>query len=232
MAEQEENQQPKIIGVVRETYIRETVVGPTSTERTLPVSSERVLTEAPQESLTSKIWGLGVRQVVYMALGAALYGGLSYLTNILQLPATSNVSFRPGIVIPLFFGAVFGPWVGLFTGGVGNFLGDYISGYGVYWNWDVGNGLIGLIAGLALYFTWGRYYKVANIVTAEIFGIVAVLVGIGFAAYSDIWVSKYNFAAASGNFVPAALSDLVNGIILLPILLVAYNAATRRMGRG
>lgn len=190
------------------------------------------VSERREEGARRNIWGIGVRQVVYMALGAALYGGLSYLTNILQLPATSNVSFRPAIVIPLFFGAVFGPWVGLFTGGVGNFLGDYISGYGVYWNWDVGNGIIGLIAGLALYMTWGRYYKVANIVTAEIFGIVGILVGLAFAAYSDIWVSKYNFAAASGNFVPAALTDLVNGVILLPILLVAYNAATRRLGRG
>lgn len=190
------------------------------------------VTEKREERSAALIWGIGVRQVVYMALGAALYGGLSYLTNILQLPATSNVSFRPAIVIPLFFGAVFGPWVGLFTGGIGNFLGDYISGYGVYWNWDLGNGLIGFVAGLALLITWGRYSKLANIVTAEIFGIVAVLVGIGFAAYSDIWVSKYNVAAATGNFVPAALSDLVNGIILLPILLVAYNAAMRRMGRG
>lgn len=190
------------------------------------------VTERSEEGSRRNIWGIGVRQVVYMALGAALYGGLSYLTNILQLPATSNVSFRPAIVIPLFFGAVFGPWVGLFTGGIGNFLGDLISGYGVYWNWDVGNGIIGLIAGLALYMTWGRYYKVASIVTAEIFGIVGVIVGLAFAAYSDMLVLKYNFAAASGNFVPAALTDLVNGIILLPILLVAYNAATRRLGRG
>ncbi len=190
------------------------------------------VTERSEEGSRRNIWGISVRQVVYMALGAALYGGLSYLTNILQLPATSNVSFRPAIVIPLFFGAVFGPLVGLFTGAIGNFLGDLISGYGVYWNWDVGNGIIGLIAGLALYMTWGRYYKVANIVTAEIFSIVGILVGLAFAAYTDIWVSKYNFAAATGNFVPAALSDLLNGIILLPILLVAYNAATRRLGRG
>jgi energy-coupling factor transport system substrate-specific component len=67
---------------------------------------------------------------------------------------------------------------------------------------------------------------------AEVFTIIAVIVGIGFAAYTDIWVSKYTIAAATGNFVPAALSDLVNGLILLPILLVAYNAAVRRSGRG
>jgi energy-coupling factor transport system substrate-specific component len=180
----------------------------------------------------SKVWGIGVRQIVYMALGAALYGGLSYLTNILQLPATSNVSFRPGIVIPLFFGAVFGPWVGLFSGGVGNLIGDYISGYGVYWNWDIGNALIGFVAGLVVYITWGRYMARRNIIFAEIFAIIGIIVGIGFAAYTDIWVSKYTIAAATGNFVPAALSDLVNGIILLPILLIAYNAAVRRSGRG
>jgi energy-coupling factor transport system substrate-specific component len=185
-----------------------------------------------RERLTAKIWGIGVRQVVFMALGAALYGGLSYLTNILQLPATSNVSFRPGIVIPLFFGAVFGPWVGLFSGGIGNLIGDYISGYGVYWNWDLGNALIGFIAGLAMYLTWGRYNTTRAIIIAEIFSVVGIVVGIGFAAYTDIVLLKYTFAAATGNFLPAALSDIVNGVILLPILLVAYNTAIRRVGRS
>src|SRR5215470_6227137 len=104
---------------------------------------------ATQERSRPNIWAVGVRQVVYMALGAALYGGLSYLTNFLQLPSVGNVSVRPAIVIPLFFGAVFGPIVGLITGGLGNFIGDLISGYGVYLNWDIGNGLIGFFAGLA-----------------------------------------------------------------------------------
>ena len=65
--------------------------------------------ETPRESLSAKVWGIGVRHVVFMALGAALYAGLSYVTNTLQLPGASNVSLRPGIVIPLFFGSVFGP---------------------------------------------------------------------------------------------------------------------------
>src|ERR1051326_547777 len=78
----------------------------------LPVDSTKgfalmAVSERREERSRPNMWGIGVRQVVYMALGAALYGGLSYLTNILQLPATSNVSFRPAIVIPLFFGAVF-----------------------------------------------------------------------------------------------------------------------------
>jgi energy-coupling factor transport system substrate-specific component len=185
-----------------------------------------------EQSLAAKVWSVGVRQIVYMALGAALYGGLSFLTNFIQLPSAGNVSFRPAIVIPLFFGAVFGPWVGLFTGGVGNLIGDYISGYGVYWNWDIGNGLIGFIAGLAMLITWGRYFTTRNIVIAEIFAAVGIIVGIGFAAYNDIWISKLTFAGATSEFVPAGGTDLVNGLILLPILLIAYNAAMARRGRG
>ena len=186
-----------------------------------------------RQSLTAKVWSIGVRQIVFMALGAALYGGLSYVTNVLQLPSAGNVSFRPAIVIPLFFGAVFGPWVGLFVGGVGNLIGDYISGYGVYWNWDIGNGLIGFVAGLAMLITWGRYNTSRAIVIAEIFSAIGVVVGIGFAAYNDIWVSKLSFPTATiGELFPAAGSDLINGLILLPILLVAYVAAMRRFGRG
>ena len=110
------------------------------------------VTERQERSLSSRIWAIGVRQVVFMALGAALYAGVSYATNSLQLPGASNVSLRPGIVIPVFFGVVFGPWVGLFAGGVGNLINDLLTGP-IYWNWDLGNGLIGFVSGLAMYLT-------------------------------------------------------------------------------
>src|SRR2546427_10642965 len=177
------------------------------------------VTERQERSLSARIWAVGVRQVVFMALGAALYAGVSYATNSLQLPGASNVSLRPGIVIPVFFGAVFGPWVGLFTGGVGNLINDLISGYGFYWNWDVGNGLIGFIAGLAVISTGGRYNNARNIIIAEVFAAIGVVVGIGFAAYNEIYLSKIDFSTATITYmVPAAVSDLINGLILLPIL--------------
>nr|BBH93969.1 hypothetical protein KTA_21680 [Thermogemmatispora argillosa] len=185
-----------------------------------------------ERGINSQVWGLGVRHIVYMALGAALYGIFSFATNVIQLPSAGNVSFRPAIVIPLFFGAVFGPWVGLFTGGVGNLLGDYLSGYGVYWNWDVGNALIGLIAGLVVYLTWGVYRSTRSIVLAEIFAALGIIIGIGFASFTEMWLSKFSFATAvAGYWLPAAGSDLINGLILLPILLVAYRAAVGRFGR-
>lgn len=177
-------------------------------------------------------WGISVRHVVYAALGAALYGGLSYLSNFIQLPSAGNVSLRPAIVIPLLFAVLYGPWVGLFAGGVGNILGDWLGG-GFYWNWDIGNALIGFIAGVAIFYTLGRYNSTRKIVIAEIFSAIGIIVGLAFASYTEIWLSKISFTTATfGYLTPAALSDLVNGLILLPILLVAYNAAVRRTGRG
>lgn len=196
----------------------------------MAVAEER--SEVQRESLAKKIWSVGVRHVVFMALGAALYAGLSYATNSLALPGASNVSLRPGIVIPLFFGAVFGPWVGLFTGLVGNSISDAFS-YGIYWNWEIGIGLVGFIPGLVMYFTRGRYNSVVRVGLAVAFSIVGLLVGLGFAALVDAFTSGGSpVTTLTAEFVPAFLTDTVFAIVLLPILLSAYNAALGRAGRS
>ena len=59
-----------------------------------------------------------------------------------------NVTFRPAVAVLIFFGTAYGPWVGLLAGFIGNTLGDALSGWGFYWNWSLGNGLMGLVAGL------------------------------------------------------------------------------------
>jgi energy-coupling factor transport system substrate-specific component len=94
------------------------------------------------------LWSFGTREVVFAAIGAALYGVLSALTNALQIPGAGNVSFRPAVAIVYLFGVAFGPVVGVITGALGNIIGDLLSGYGFWPWWDLGNGVIGLIAGL------------------------------------------------------------------------------------
>ena len=98
----------------------------------------------------NKIWEVGTREVVYMAIGAALYAVFSYLFNgtVFVVPSVSQVALRPAVAIPMFFGYAFGPVVGFFTGAVGNMLGDALTGFGLSPQWSIGNGLIGLIAGM------------------------------------------------------------------------------------
>ena len=100
------------------------------------------------------IWEVGTRQVVWMAIGAALYAVFSWLFNgtVFFVPSISQVALRPAIAIPMFFGYAFGPVVGFFTGAVGNMFGDALTGFGLSPQWSIGNGLIGFISGLWMLF--------------------------------------------------------------------------------
>lgn len=239
----------------------------------------------------SKVWVVGTREVVYMAIGAALYAIFSWLFNTIPMPSVSLVSLRPAVCIPVFFGFVFGPVAGFFTGAVGNMLGDFLSGWGVYPAWDIANGLMGFIPGLILLFAdkrrslnfltglvgvlilisalvvflnprvpgpwtgeiedfsfwaWafiiggvvviaGRYLleRVSDDLAAvNIWGTLGIILGIGFAAIADIWINGYSFATAIiGEFAPAAGPNILNSMILTPILLTAYQAVQARTGR-
>lgn len=98
----------------------------------------------------NQAWKVGTREVVWMAIGAALYAVFSWLFNgtVFVVPSLSQVALRPAIAIPMFFGFAFGPVVGFFSGAVGNMFGDALTGFGLSPQWAIGNGLVGLVAGL------------------------------------------------------------------------------------
>lgn len=177
------------------------------------------------------LWKFGTREVVYAAIGAALYGVLSWATNFLALPAAGNIALRPAVSIPMFFGIAFGPIVGFLTGFVGNMLGDFMSGWGFWWHWDVGNGLMGLIPGLIAN-QIVSFKSLKSIGLAEVFVILGAVGGMLFASLMEIPLSGLDInTALVGYFLPAALSNTVNGLILVPILMVAYDAVVSRSGR-
>jgi hypothetical protein len=239
----------------------------------------------------SDAWVVGTREVVYMAIGAALYGVFNLIFNTIPMPSVSQVALRPSICIPVFFGYVFGPVVGFFTGAVGNILGDFLTGWGVFPAWDIGNGLIGMVPGLVLLFAdkkrslnfltilvailiaitavlifanpkvtgpwtgeiedfsfWSWAFIVGGVVVivlrfvlerfsvdlaaVNLWGTLGIIIGIGFASIADIWINGYSFATAIiGEFAPAAGPNILNSMILTPILLAAYEAVQARTGR-
>ena len=177
------------------------------------------------------LWKFGTREVVYAAIGAALYAVLGVATNLIQLPSAGNVSFRPAVAIPMFFGIAFGPVVGFIAGFLGNIISDLISGYGFWFWWDLGNGLMGLVAGL-MAFTFTSYKAQATLIKAELFVLLSVVVGMGVASLSEMWVSGADInTVIFGNFIPAAVANLINGLILVPLLMIAYDAVVSRSGR-
>jgi uncharacterized membrane protein len=249
---------------------------------------------------SSGVWDVGTREVVYMAIGAALYAVFSYLFNgtVFVVPSVSQVALRPAIAIPMFFGFAFGPSVGFFTGAVGNMFGDALTGFGLSPQWSIGNGLVGMIAGMHLLFAdkkrsinvvliisavvaaigvlfyflntnqanmmffdpeagiFGdatisllaglsvvigfllvlavRYVFRGNIdvATAVTWSMLGNLLGIGFAAVSDVWINRFPLPVAIvGEFLPAAGPNLIFAAILVPVLVIAFQAVQRQTGR-
>lgn len=177
------------------------------------------------------IWAFGTREVVYGAIGAALYGAFSLLTNLIPLPAAGNITFRPAVAVLIFFGVAYGPWVGLLAGFVGNMLGDALAGWGFYWNWSLGNGLMGMIPGLVAA-SITNYRAQKDIVKAVIWGTIGIAVGMLFASMTEMFVGGIDLnTALIGYFVPAFTGNFIVTLVLLPILMVAFAAVAARRGR-
>jgi energy-coupling factor transport system substrate-specific component len=178
------------------------------------------------------LWSFGTREVVFAAIGAALYGVLSVLTNWAQIAGSGNVSFRPAVAIVFFFGVAFGPIVGFITGALGNIIGDLLSGFGFWPWWDLGNGIMGLVAGLfAGQMT--TYRAIKDLILGAIATVLGAAAGMFLASFTEIWVSGLTFATAMiTNFVPAFITNIVWGVPLTLILMVAYSAVISRSGRA
>ncbi|MBE0672080.1 MAG: ECF transporter S component [Anaerolineales bacterium] len=176
-------------------------------------------------------WEFGTRQVVYGAIGAALYGVFSWATNIFPLPAAGNVTFRPAVAVLIFFASAYGPWVGLLAGFIGNTLGDALSGWGFYWHWSLGNGLMGLVAGLVMA-SIKDFRARGDIMKAVGYGVAGIAVGMLFASLTEMFMGGIDLnTALFGYFTPAFLGNTVVTVILLPVLMIAFAAVASRRGR-
>ncbi len=89
------------------------------------------------------------KTVVGVAIGAALFGVLMVFAGI---PVTSNTKLSMAMLVPVIVGGLFGPLPALVATGVGNILADLIGGWGVWFDWSIGNAVLGLFVGaLPLY---------------------------------------------------------------------------------
>ncbi len=177
------------------------------------------------------LFRFGTKEVVYAAIGAALYAVITWAFNVWQIPGAGNVGIRPAVVIPMFFGIAFGPIVGFITGFVGNILADLLSGYGFWVWWDIGNGLMGLLPGIFSVLLFD-FKSSRSIILAEVSVIVGVIVGMGLAAFSEMWVSGADLnTVIFANFLPSFITNVLWGLVLLPLLMVAYSAIMSQSGR-
>ena len=174
------------------------------------------------------------KNLVAIAVGTALYAALTIPFNSLQLPGLYLVSVRPTVAIPVVFGLLFGPLAGFVSGFLGNIISDQVSFGGFFWNWDIGNGLIGLVPAAGYYMVKKTdFTKARGLTTTVVLAIVGAVIGIGFAAVTDLvfQIGLSTTDAAILEFIPTAVTDAVNGAILAPIIIYAYISASAGRAR-
>lgn len=202
------------------------------------------------------LWYVGPRQVIAAIVGMLLYGLMSHVNLILILPMGTVDVFLPALLIPLFFGVIFGPWVGLVVGGFGFLLGDYVAnmwlhdlswtnGYLFYgsalinfrdligWNGVSGylvNAMIGLVAGLTRT-RIRRYHTMEELAAVGIACSVGISVGTALVVYSAIWLYGspfYSWKEATSALFDTVLPNMLVALVALPLALFFYDRLVLR----
>ena len=193
--------------------------------------------EVPRPAVPRRLWTFGLRELGLMVAGALLYAFFSWITDFLGLSAAGYISMRPAQVVLVLAGLLGGPLVGFGAGFFGNILGDALTleTAQFWWNWHIGNGLVGLSAGLFWLLGW-RYRRGRDLL--KLLGGVALaeLIGLGLAAAAELTLPSLQAAIATdaglasasqvtarlivgGRYLPAVFSDITMLVLLLPPLL-------------
>ncbi|MBN2438453.1 MAG: HAMP domain-containing protein [Deltaproteobacteria bacterium] len=159
-----------------------------------------------------------------------VFGVMNGISNAVLLPSAPFISIRPQIALPMAMGIISHPIAGFLVGFSGNVIGDGLSGFGLwkFWNWHIANGLIGFLPGMII-----RCFGIGRITTVRDFGILemGVILGsgvsVGVAVLLDYFFLHFmKFPESFTSWIlPAFLTDVVNGFILVPVLLIM----TRRL---
>lgn len=174
------------------------------------------------------------KTVVTIAIGAGLYGVLMVYGGIPLFEATN---LTVAMVVPVFVGAVSGPIPAAICCGIGNVIADLIGGWGMNFDWSIGNAVLGFFVGaLPLYGTriTEGVFKTKHIIIYSILCIVGNIVSFGIVTplFSSILYArplKLSLAYALFSCIGNILILLVVGIPVLIMLSKRYAARANLM---
>ena len=168
--------------------------------------------------------------LVAVAVGAALFGVLMVFGSI---PVFTNTYLTSAMIIPVVVGGLFGAVPAFATMLIGNFIADLIGGWGFWFDWSVGNGVLGLFIGiLPLYgaridegiFKW--YHAVIYAVCCVVGNAIA------FGLVTPLLTSLFYAADLEITFIQAFASGVANTAVLIiigiPLLFLFANRFKKR----
>ena len=155
------------------------------------------------------------KTIVAVAIGAALYGVLMVWGSI---PVFTNTNLTSAMTIPVVVGALFGPLPATVALLVGNCLADLIGGWGFWFDWSIGNGVLGLFVGLLPLYGADIKNGIFKVKHAVIYTICCVLGNaIAFGIVTPVMTALLYSADLEITFIQSLAGGISNTAVLVVI---------------
>jgi len=170
------------------------------------------------------------RTIVAVAVGAALFGVLMVYGGI---QVFTNTSLTTAMFVPVIVGGMFGPLPAMATLLVGNIIADFIGGWGMWFDWSIGNAVLGFCVGLLPVYGARIMDGVFTTVQKIIYAVCCVLGNVlAFGIVTPIFSVLFYGGELKLTFIQAGVASAANIFILvvlgIPILMLIANRSAAR----
>ena len=168
--------------------------------------------------------------LVAVAVGAALFGVLMVFGSV---PIFANTFLTTAMIVPVVVGGLFGAVPAFVTLLIGNFIADLIGGWGFWFDWSIGNGVLGLFIGALPLYGARIDEGIFTVKHAIIFAVFAIVGNaVAFGLVTPIFTSIFYAADLEITMLQAVFGSVANIIVLIvvgiPVLFLLANRFRKR----
>ena len=165
------------------------------------------------------VWN--TKTIVAIAIGAALFG---VLMNFGGITIFTNTKLTTAMIVPVIVGSMFGPVPAFISCLVGNTIADLIGGWGFWFDWSIGNAVLGFIIGLLPFYGAKITEGIFKLQHAIIYAVMCAVGNIlAFGIITPLLTVAFYGGELSITFIQALTAGISNLLILtvigIPILL-------------
>jgi energy-coupling factor transport system substrate-specific component len=184
-----------------------------------------------EKTLVQKFLGeWNTKTIVGVAIGAALFGVLMVYGGI---KVTTNTSLTSAMIVTVVVGALFGPVPAALAAGIGNTIADLIGGWGFWFDWSLGNVVLGLFVGALPLYGAKINDGVFKIKHAIIYAILVVLGNaIAFGIVTPVLTVAFYSSELTITWIQAWSAIVSNASVQIVLGIPVLFALAKRNARG
>lgn len=168
--------------------------------------------------------------IVAIGIGAALFG---VLMNYGGIPIFTNTRLTTAQLVPVFVGALYGPLPAFVASTVGNIIADLIGGWGYWFDWSVGNGVLAFFVGLLPLYGADIKNGIFTVKQAVIYAVIAILGNaVAFGVVTPLLTVLFYGGELNITFAQSLFGGLANVLVLVVLGIPILFLLARRYARG